>query len=129
MYLLQQVEKKNEDIKKILMKLGTELCRANPNLSEQLEAAREKNGGLPCEYWDMRSASETDGYRNKCAFTVGLDSETALPTVGFRLGSYVSGSTSVAPVHGLVHIPDRMKTAVQVLFVIFSNQIKIYNYV
>lgn len=53
-------------------------------------------------------------YRNKCEFTVGIDEETNLSTVGFRIGSYVNGTTGVGPIDDLVHIPPQMKTAVNV---------------
>lgn len=53
-------------------------------------------------------------YRNKCEFTVGIDEETNLPTVGFRIGSYVNGTTGVGPINDLIHIPQAMKTAVGV---------------
>ena len=53
-------------------------------------------------------------YRNKCEFTVGLSEENKLPTVGFRIGSYVNGITGVGPVDELPHIPDAMKFVVKV---------------
>lgn len=59
---------------------------------------------------------------------MGINEETNLPTVGFRCGKYMDGSTNVAPVATLRHIPDIMKKAVEVFqeFVRSSN-LKVYN--
>lgn len=94
--------------------MGNKLAHENPDLQKWLEENKAKYNGVPCELWDMRHPEEINGYRNKCEFTIGMDLETGLPTVGFRLGSYVNGTISVGPVESLVHIPDRMKTAVKV---------------
>lgn len=46
----------------------------------------------------------------------GKDSEQNKIIIGFRLSSYASGSTAVAPIDDLCHIPKSMKTAVKVNF-------------
>lgn len=46
----------------------------------------------------------------------GKDSEQNKIMIGFRLSSYASGSTAVAPIDDLCHIPKSMKTAVKVNF-------------
>lgn len=45
---------------------------------------------------------------------MGINEETGLPTVGFRIGSYVNGTTGVGPIDDLIHIPSAMKLAVSV---------------
>lgn len=64
--------------------------------------------------WNIYIHNNFCRYRNKCEFTVGIDEETNLPTVGFRIGSYVNGTIGVGPVDSLIHIPDSMKLAAKV---------------
>lgn len=101
-------------MKDILMKLGNELWKSNKDLRNFIESKRKSNNGLICEYGPIKTAEKIESYRNKCEFTIGLDVESNLTTVGFRLGSYVSGFTGVAPVENLCHIPQEMKDAVSV---------------
>lgn len=110
----KQIEKKYDDIRNILLKMGYEMVRGNPALKPWVDQQRAKYKGLPCDLWNVRASPICDGYRNKCEFTVGLNEETGERTVGFRLGSYVQGFTGVGPVDCLRHIPDRMKEAAKV---------------
>lgn len=110
----EQLEQKSKDMKEILKKMGNQLSHVNPELRSVIEENKGKFDGLPCEMWPIRQAEKIDGYRNKCEFTIGIDEQTSLKTVGFRLGSYVNGFTGVAPVDSLVHISERMKKAVKV---------------
>lgn len=43
---------------------------------------------------------------------LGINDDTGKKTVGFRLGSYVQGSTSIAPIHGVPNVPEQMQVAV-----------------
>lgn len=52
-------------------------------------------------------------------FSIGINEETGEKTVGFRLGSYVSGTVGVAPINCLKNIPQRMKDAVYVSFTLY----------
>ncbi|XP_018561203.1 tRNA (uracil-5-)-methyltransferase homolog A [Anoplophora glabripennis] len=110
----EQLRLKQEDIKTVLKRLGSDLVHHNPELRKWIDKQRSAYNGLPCNLRDIRFVKEIDGYRNKCEFSVGIDEETNLPTVGFRIGSYVNGTTGVAPVEDLLHIPDSMKIAVKV---------------
>lgn len=68
-------------------------------------------------------------YRNKCAFTIGIDEETKLPTVGFRIGSYVNGITGVGTIDSLKHIPQSMKTAVKLFQdYVRSSDLEVFNF-
>lgn len=58
--------------------------------------------------------TDFSSYRNKCEFTIGINHENQLPTVGFRISAYVNGTTAIGPVEHLDHIPDSMKLAVKV---------------
>ncbi|XP_063916014.1 tRNA (uracil-5-)-methyltransferase homolog A [Zophobas morio] len=108
-----QLKTKQEEARNILKRLGTELARLNPELRQWLNDQKAKHDGLPCELLDIRHAEDYDGYRNKCAFTVGIDDQTQLPTVGFRIGSYANGVTGVGTIETLRHIPEPTKLAVR----------------
>ncbi|KAJ8959061.1 hypothetical protein NQ318_022317 [Aromia moschata] len=94
--------------------LGKDLAYHNPELQTWIDKQKSLYGGLPCELADIRFSEESEGYRNKCEFSIGINEENNLPTVGFRIGSYVNGTTAVGPVDNLVHIPTSMKVAVKV---------------
>ncbi|GLV46799.1 uncharacterized protein CBL_20945 [Carabus blaptoides fortunei] len=124
----EQLKMKQEEIKKILTKMGNDLSHINPDLRKWIDENKKKYDGLPCELWNIRFANKTEGYRNKCEFTVGKNEENGLPTVGFRLGSYVTGFTGVGPVDSLKHIPDRMKVAVKVFEeFVRSSDLEVFN--
>lgn len=96
---------------------------ADPPLKLWMDKQRKKNNGFICELLDIVGSPITESYRNKCEFTIGIDDETKLPTVGFRLSSYDKGCIGVAPVQNLNHIPEQMKAAVQ-RFQIFIRKSK-----
>lgn len=111
----EQLKLKQTEIKNILTKLASSLSHLNPELRQWLDKQKTLYDGLPCKLLEMRTVNdenEVDGYRNKCEFSVGIDKEQNLPTVGFRLGKYANGLTSVGPVDNLKHIPHIMKTIV-----------------
>ncbi|CAK1551236.1 unnamed protein product [Leptosia nina] len=119
----EQLKIKEKEIKQILMKFDNELWKIDKQKRSKIEANRKLYDGLSFELKPIQRSPMTDGYRNKCEFTVGMDEETKKPTVGFRLGCYWAGSVAVAPVDCLNHIPDNMKKAVLVFqeFVRKSN--------
>uniref|UniRef100_A0A1Y1LUL4 tRNA (uracil(54)-C(5))-methyltransferase n=3 Tax=Photinus pyralis TaxID=7054 RepID=A0A1Y1LUL4_PHOPY len=110
----EQLSIKQEEMRKVLVKLGHNLGDNNVVLKKWVHQQKCDNNQVPCELLDIRHSSVQDGYRNKCEFTVGVDEETSLPTVGFRISSYAKGGTGVAPVENLRHIPSEMKVAVKV---------------
>ncbi|XP_077298668.1 tRNA (uracil-5-)-methyltransferase homolog A [Arctopsyche grandis] len=124
----KQVEMKQKSMRDVLLKLGNELWIMNKDLRDLISKKRKIHDGLICEFGPIKTAPKIEEYRNKCEFTIGFDIETNLPTVGFRLGSYVSGFTGVAPVDNLCHIPKEMKKAV-LLFQEFvrSSELKAYS--
>lgn len=67
-------------------------------------------------------------YRNKCEFTIGINEENNLPTVGFRIGSYVNGITGVGPIDNLAHIPEAMKKAAKIFEnFVRSSDLQVFN--
>lgn len=109
-----QLSQKQVEMKKILMKFSNELWKIYPDIRSYIQKCRKKENGLMCNFYGVKPSPVTEGYRNKCEFTVGIDEETGLKTVGFRIGTYADGSTGVAPISELRHICDEMKQAVSV---------------
>lgn len=126
------------------MKIGQQIIRESKSMTDWVNSQKKLYDGLPCKLQNILSADITEAYRNKCEFTIGnydkfvyelsyyykykdfttfnffydtgKDSEQNKITIGFRLSSYASGSTAVAPIDNLCHIPKSMKTAVKVNF-------------
>lgn len=96
------------------MKCDNELWKIDKGRRTKIEANRKLYDGLSFMLQPIQKSPVTEGYRNKCEFTVGIDNETQKPTVGFRLGSYATGTVAVAPVQELNHIPEKTKKAVLV---------------
>ena len=55
----------------VLIKMGQQILKENKNLNEWMSSQKEKYEGLPCELMSILSADLTEGYRNKCEFTIG----------------------------------------------------------
>lgn len=110
-----QVKNKYENAKSLLLRLGIELVRANPLLKNWIENQKQLNEGLPCKLLTTRFLeNEPNCYRNKCEFTIGKDEVTGERRVGFRLGSYASGSLSVGPVDDIPTLPKIVIEAAKV---------------
>ncbi|XP_034832197.1 tRNA (uracil-5-)-methyltransferase homolog A [Maniola hyperantus] len=117
----QQIKLKEKEIKNLLMKFDNEVWKIHIEKRNEIESNRKIHNGLSFELKPIQKSPVTESYRNKCEFTVGIDEESQKPTVGFRLGSYVTGTTGVAPVGSLNHISEKMKKAV-LLFQEFVRQ-------
>ncbi|KAI7899941.1 S-adenosyl-L-methionine-dependent methyltransferase [Cokeromyces recurvatus] len=107
-YDIQLKDKNNKGIRQLvtLKKRVTELTKTARDPS-QIEWALQK-GRLPCEVLDPVPSPQTNGYRTKCEFTIGKDLDGE-PTVGFLLGLYREGVTSVLDPSECLHIPDIAK--------------------
>lgn len=57
----EQLGKKQEEVKKLLTKLGNDLAYHNPKLQSWLETQKGLYGGLPCELLEIRTAEIIDG--------------------------------------------------------------------
>lgn len=110
----EQIKIKQEEIKKLLKKLGNDLLHHNKEIITWMDSQKEHFNGLPCELLPIRHAQSCDNYRNKCEFSIGMDEVTKLKTIGFRIGSYDKGTIGVAPIENLKHIPHAMKNVVKI---------------
>ncbi|XP_072752322.1 tRNA (uracil-5-)-methyltransferase homolog A isoform X2 [Anoplolepis gracilipes] len=112
---LSQLELKQKEMRSILIKIGQQMIKESKEMIEWVNSQKKLYDGLPCKLQNILSADITEAYRNKCEFTIGKNSEQNKIVIGFRLSSYASGSTAVAPIDDLCHIPKSMKTAVKIL--------------
>ncbi|XP_076046862.1 uncharacterized protein LOC143028527 isoform X1 [Oratosquilla oratoria] len=110
----EQLVEKEKSAEKAIRKFGAELAHANTEISEWIRWQKVRRGGLVCETEKIVPSPITEGYRNKCEFSIGMHPTSEERTVGFRLSSYKKGSVSVGPVAHLRHIPDSMKVVVRV---------------
>lgn len=107
----EQLVKKNRMSNKQLMTLKRKIADIKDFRDfDQISWAHEY-GALPCEVLDPIESPVKFGYRTKCEFTIGynLDRE---PTVGFLLGLYRDGVTSVLDPSACVNVPDIAKKIV-----------------
>eukprot|EP00096_Caligus_rogercresseyi_P012117 TRINITY_DN498_c0_g2_i1.p1 TRINITY_DN498_c0_g2~~TRINITY_DN498_c0_g2_i1.p1 ORF type:complete len:614 (+),score=163.48 TRINITY_DN498_c0_g2_i1:3-1844(+) len=102
----KQIEAKTGIVSEIIEKYHKALMKDNPSIKDMV------NGGslvLPHLETFIKSPV-TEGYRNKCEFTIGLHPEDRDKVqVGFRLKSYKSGSTSVMNAEDVPFVPEEMK--------------------
>ncbi|CAH8264014.1 unnamed protein product [Arabidopsis lyrata] len=106
-----QLEQKKTSIGQMLKKLARNARKACPNgnsLPQWVLTSRDR-GGLACNLEGIIESPITNGYRNKCEFSVGLSLQ-GKPTVGFSLGSFCAGVTAVEEP---VDCPNVSKIAVQ----------------
>ncbi|XP_074572861.1 zinc finger CCCH domain-containing protein 24 isoform X1 [Curcuma longa] len=91
-----QLEQKMKTLTQTLKKLTRNARKACPpsiSLPEWIVKSREA-GGLPCKLEGILESPLTNGYRNKCEFSVGY-SLHGKPTVGFMVGSFREGITAI----------------------------------
>ncbi|XP_015182196.1 PREDICTED: tRNA (uracil-5-)-methyltransferase homolog A isoform X2 [Polistes dominula] len=115
-----QLKFKQEEMKSVLIELAQKMLSNYNNqnglkLSKWLHSQKELYEGLPCELKPILYADSTEGYRNKCEFTIGKNVKGDKVIIGFRLSSYADGCTAVGPIDDLCHIPTSMKTAMKIL--------------
>ncbi|XP_067001449.2 tRNA (uracil-5-)-methyltransferase homolog B isoform X2 [Anabrus simplex] len=109
----EQLKKKTDELKTMVMRLGDLVVRRNPELAGWAEQQKEKHDGLCFQLEDIRPSPVIDAYRNKCEFRIGLNPDTQERTVGCRLENYKDGSMGVGPADSLKHLPDQMREAVK----------------
>lgn len=63
--------------------------------------------GLCCVIDDVVASPKVLQYRNKCEFSIGYDAD-GKPCVGFRIGTYKSGSVSIAEPSLCNNVPESM---------------------
>lgn len=115
----EQLDIKQKKIEDILRQFKFELKKAN---DFQRRSLGDDNDDPICELKPVIGSPLTEGYRNKCEFSIGktVDGEIM---VGNRLSSYANGSLSVASVDELKMVTPKMKQAAELLrkFVIQSG--------
>lgn len=104
----EQLKEKQDEVKKLLRDFINQYWKCSPPKRDYIQEQRKKHDGLIFELSDIIASPLKEGYRNKCEFTIGKDSEGKI-TVGQRLGSYVDGSTEVGGLDNLKHISSQMK--------------------
>lgn len=64
--------------------------------------------GLCCPMDSIHGSPQTEGYRNKCEFSIGFDAE-GQPCIGFRLGMFREGSVVVSKPDDCINVSVAMK--------------------
>ncbi|XP_058834826.1 tRNA (uracil-5-)-methyltransferase homolog A [Topomyia yanbarensis] len=108
-----QLVQKQSEVRNILTTFGGEIWKTCPSLRGHVEAQRKKYDGMPCQLETIRESPQTDGYRNKCEFSVGKNAQGET-RVGFRVGSYSNGFIEVESPENLKNISDKMKATVKI---------------
>ncbi|KAL7303123.1 hypothetical protein TKK_0004334 [Trichogramma kaykai] len=110
-----QLKSKQKEIGIIVKTMCQQILNVNEDLKGWFDKQRKRYEGFPCELGEIVHSNTTDGYRNKCEFTIGMDVTGTKKMIGFRLASYASGSVAIGPIDELRHIPQKMKTAIKIL--------------
>lgn len=103
-----QLVKKNRNGTKQLMNLKRKIQSLKDVRDESQRAWAFEKGSLPCEVLDPIPSPEINGYRTKCEFTIGKNLD-GVPTVGFLLGLYRDGITSVLEPSECLNVSDTAK--------------------
>lgn len=109
----QQLEQKEEQMRKVMVKYARKLEQVNPGLKPWINKQREVHKLGVCPVEPIKASPVVDGYRNKNEFTVGRHLETGEVVVGFRISSYRQGSMSVASAADLPNVPESAKKVAQ----------------
>jgi tRNA (uracil-5-)-methyltransferase len=114
----EQLDIKQKKIEEVLKQFKIELKKAN----DIQKRSGRINDDLICELRPIIGSPLTEGYRNKCEFTIGrtVDGEIL---VGNRLSTYASGCTSVGNIENLKMPTEKMKQAAKLVqeFVVNSG--------
>src|SRR6266498_2712149 len=105
-----QLELKRDGIIKSLREYCGKLKESykNKNQYDSSWLQKEFDSKLPLDLKPMIPSPILKGYRNKCEFTVGLNLKGE-KTVGFLLGAYKDGLTTVLEPHDSIHVSDIAK--------------------
>ncbi|GFT89060.1 hypothetical protein NPIL_119041 [Nephila pilipes] len=109
----EQLERKESNIHKFLMRLAKFIGKTNPSFRALLSKNKKENHNQCCPLLPIKPSPVTSAYRNKCEFTVGRHLYTKEKTIGFRLNSYKEGSMSVAEPDDCMNVSEAMLKAVK----------------
>ncbi|XP_064459841.1 tRNA (uracil-5-)-methyltransferase homolog A-like [Ornithodoros turicata] len=101
----EQLLRKEEGVKKIIIKYARQLEKNNVALKSWAAEQRKKYGTTVCALGSVMASPDVEGYRNKNEFSIGPHLQSSRPTVGFRISSYRQGSTSVVEPDQLNNVP------------------------
>lgn len=91
------------------------------------QGRKDDEYGLPCPMDAVVNSPVTEGYRNKCEFTIGLGVDD-LPTVGHPLGAYYQGILQVVePTHCKHLARSAIKLAAVIQAMVRESPLKYYN--
>lgn len=109
---------KQKKIEDVLKEFKIELKRAN----DIQKRTGRINDDLICELRPILPSPLTEGYRNKCEFTIGKNFDGNIQ-VGNRLSTYASGCTSVGDIENLKMPTEKMKQTAKLVqeFVVQSG--------
>lgn len=79
-----------------------------------LKGAKALHDNAACNLLPIEGSPVINGYRNKCEFTFGVDIE-GKPTLGFLLGLFKDGLTTVLGPKECLHVSDEAKSICNVL--------------
>ncbi|KAI8092991.1 S-adenosyl-L-methionine-dependent methyltransferase [Halteromyces radiatus] len=123
----EQLEKKRKVGVNHIFNLKKQLLKLPLSEENKKQISWITKSGLPMEQVDIIASPEINGYRTKCEFTIGSDLD-GRPTVGFLLGRYAEGITSVLNAEKQIHIPDTAKSIASAMQdYIRSSNYPIYN--
>lgn len=106
----EQIKQKETQCIRQLQAYADGVKRANYELKKTIVKNEKEFNGLPCVWHGFKESPQIDGYRNKNEFAVGKNL-AGEKIVGFRLGSYIDGTTEVGAIDKLPHVPERTKLA------------------
>ena len=72
---------KEKEIRSVLVNMGKQIVKENKSLAKWIDQQRSLHKELPCELVPILSTDVTEGYRNKCEFTIGKVLDSYLPFV------------------------------------------------
>ncbi|XP_066465948.1 tRNA (uracil-5-)-methyltransferase homolog A [Tiliqua scincoides] len=109
----EQLTKKKEECKQVLLKLTREIGNNNKALLPWLFMQKEKHSDLCCPLEGVKVSPLQTEYRNKCEFLIGIGPNQEDKMVGFRLGKYKGGTCAVVEPFDTIHIPAMTKKVVK----------------
>ncbi|KAI7864128.1 S-adenosyl-L-methionine-dependent methyltransferase [Spinellus fusiger] len=107
----EQLTQKNKINAKSLFRMKRKIAKIRCLPKErihQITWAFNNTKNSLCEFLDPIGSPIVNGYRNKCNFTIGNDNNGEV-TVGFQLGRYVNGHTTVLGSSQSVAVSDHAK--------------------
>ncbi|GAQ89151.1 hypothetical protein KFL_004920010 [Klebsormidium nitens] len=112
----KQLEQKEATIGQLLKRLVRKARKAWPQGVPSPAWLRhsKKHTGMACPLLGIVASPVTEGYRNKCEFTIGLGMD-GQRTVGFQLGLFREGYTAIASPRECLNVSPVSKAYVEII--------------